>query len=89
MEIEWGYGKRDMQQRVLEDFLKLVQARANLRVMVFQEPGDVDAAISELTSLAEGFEFSSRSDRYLFAVWSWAEARMKCRLWSQNSAAVA
>lgn len=80
MEIEWGFGSPTLRKRVREDFLKLVQARVELRVMVFSAQG-VSEAIGELIGLAERFEETSTGDRYLFVGFELGEEQPQCRLW--------
>ncbi|AGW15101.1 hypothetical protein [Megalodesulfovibrio gigas] len=72
MEIEWGND-----EKIIEDFLKLVQARAALRVMVFQR-NDVEGMIERLIAMAKTFDGSQRGDKWIFA--GWDKARMHCEL---------
>lgn len=81
MEIEWGFGSRTNLDRITEDFLKLVQARADLRVMVFQG-NDICSTTEKLIDMAEKFEGSHLGDRWLFAGYGWDTKQMHCRLWS-------
>jgi hypothetical protein len=80
-EIEWGFGAATMFERIKEDFLKLVQARADLRVMVFQGRA-VEQTTSRLIEFAESFEGTQVADRYLFAGWCWDTHTMRCREWN-------
>ena len=70
MEIEWGYGAATIKEKIMEDFLKLVQARADIRVMVFQ-CNDVLAMTDGLISVLEQFEGTQTGDQYFFAGWDW------------------
>jgi len=81
MEIEWGFGAATIFEKITKDFLKLVQARADLRVMVFQGNGVVSVT-DKLVAMAENFEGSQQGDRWLFAGWGWDTDQMHCRLWS-------
>ena len=81
MEVEWGFGEKTMWARIKEDFLKLVQARADLRVMVFQGR-DVKTTTDRLIELAKGFEGTQPGDQYFFAGWDAATQRMQCRSWA-------
>lgn len=81
MEIEWGFGAKTMFDKITEDFLKLVQARADLRVMVFQG-NEVDAVTEKLIAMADKFEGTQQGDRWLFAGWGWDTQQMHCKLWS-------
>lgn len=81
MEIEWGFGAQTIFEKITEDFVKLVQARADLRTMVFQ----CDSVVSitdKLVAMIETFEGSQQGDRWLFAGWGWDTEKMHCRLWS-------
>lgn len=81
MEIEWGFGAKTILNKITEDFLKLVQARADLRVMVFQG-NDIGSITEILIHMAEKFEGSQQGDRWLFAGWGWDTKQMHCKLWS-------
>lgn len=81
MEIEWGFGAATIFEKITEDFLKLVQARADLRVMVFQ-CYNVPSVTDKLVAMAETFEGAQHGDRWLFAGWGWDTNKMDCRLWS-------
>ena len=81
MEIEWGFGAATIFNKITEDFLKLVQARADLRVMVFQG-NDISSITERLIDMAEKFEGSQQGDRWLFAGWGWDTKQMHCKLWS-------
>lgn len=80
MEIEWGFGASTIFEHVRQDYLKLIQARADLRVLVFQEDG-INKMTDRLIALAECFEGIQQGDRYLFAGWDWDTEQMHCRLW--------
>jgi len=79
-----GYGKATIADKITEDFLKLVQARADLRVMVFQCNG-VDMMTESLIAKIMSFEGSQSGDRWLFAGFDWDTDEMNCRLWEFNS----
>jgi hypothetical protein len=81
MEIEWGFGNADLFEKVLDDFLKLVQARTDLRVMVFQGNA-IDNITEDLISRAERFSLNQKGDRYLFVGWGWDTERIHCRSWT-------
>lgn len=81
MEIEWGFGAKTILNKITEDFLKLVQARADSRVMVFQG-NDIGSITEILIHMAEKFEGSQQGDRWLFAGWGWDTKQMHCKLWS-------
>lgn len=81
MEIEWGFGLATLRERVLEDFLKLVQARADLRVMVFSAVA-VESLTDELIDHARRYASSGRGDHYLFAGWGADTYRMHCRTYN-------
>jgi hypothetical protein len=81
MEIERGWGAATIFDKITEDFLKLVQARADLRVMVFQCNGVVSIT-DKLIAMAEDFDGTQQGDRWLFAGWGWDTNQMHCRLWS-------
>jgi len=66
MEIEWGFGRRTLREKVIEDYLKLVQSRADIKVLVFSAV-DVRSTIDELTQMARAFEDHGPEDRFLFA----------------------
>ncbi len=68
MEIEWGGSRPTREKKIIEDFLRLVQARADIRVMVFQ-CNDVLKMTDRLIDLAEHFEGVQQGDRYFFAGW--------------------
>ena len=80
MEVEWGFGASTIFERVREDYLKLIQARADLRVLVFQGNG-INEMTDRLIALAECFEGNQQGDHYLFAGWGWDTEQMHCRLW--------
>jgi hypothetical protein len=65
-EIEWG-----KEYDVQYDFEKLVQSRANYRLMIFQAfaKDDIERIIEKLIGIANGFSFSQRDDKYMFAGW--------------------
>jgi len=67
MEMEWG-NLGD----VIDDFEKLILARARLRVMVFSDTtrARVNSLLGKLSDLARGFEDSNSSDRYLLCGYS-------------------
>ena len=80
MEIEWGWGGV-MFQRIKYDYLKLIQARADLRVMVFQGEG-VGATMEQLKSIARSFQSSQPGDRYLCAGWAGREQKLHFQRWA-------
>ena len=82
LEIEWGFGNAGMFEKILHDFLKLVQARADLRVMVFQGNG-IDNMTDSLIQYAKHFTQSQTGDKYIFAGYGWDTKQMHCRLWSR------
>ena len=85
MEIEWGFGRNPIInfEKITEDFLKIVQARADLRVMVFQgRDHDVYSFTDRLIAMVKDFEGSQKGDRYLFAGYGWDTEKMHCKLWS-------
>jgi len=81
MEIEWGYGKTGIFEKVLYDFMKLVQSRADLRVMVFQGNG-IDNITDMLIQHVKHFDQIQARDKYIFAGYGWDTTKMHCRLWS-------
>ena len=81
LEIEWGFGNASLFEKVLDDFLKLVQARTDLRVMVFQGNG-IDKTTDDLISKAKRFSLNQKGDLYLFAGWGWDTEKMHCRVWT-------
>ena len=81
MEIEWGYGAATIKDKITEDFLKLTQARADIRVMVFQCT-DAPAMTDYLIDLADKFEGAQQGDRWFFAGWGWDTNQMHCRFYS-------
>jgi len=81
MEIEWGYGAATIREKVTENFLTLTQARADIRVMMFQ-CNDVPAMTDPLIDLANHFEGTQQGDRWLFAGWGWDTNQMHCRFYS-------
>jgi hypothetical protein len=68
MEIEWGFGSAKLFECVKKDFLKLVQARADVRVMVFHG-NNIPTMTDNLISLADCFEGTQQGDQYFFAGW--------------------
>jgi hypothetical protein len=62
LECEWKMGLDE----IMYDFQKLVQARADLRVMIFQSR-DTNATMDTLTRYLEAAPSSVRGDQYLFA----------------------
>jgi hypothetical protein len=85
MEIEWGFGSNGLFENVRDDFLKLVQARADLRVIVFQG-NRINNMVDQLINEAMCFAGGQIGDRYLFAGWGWDTSRIHCRLWSNGPA---
>jgi hypothetical protein len=81
MEIEWGFGVSTIFDRVREDYLKLIQARADLRILVFQGTR-INEMTDRLINLAESFEGVQQGDQYLFAGWDWDTEQMNCTQWS-------
>lgn len=47
MEIEWGFGQKTIRSKVTEDYMKLVQSRSDLKVMVFAS-GTTDDMLRDL-----------------------------------------
>ena len=80
MEIEWTPTEVNFGE-VVKDFFKLVQARADLRVMVFQG-NDVISKTEQLIAMAENFEGTQQGDRWLFVGWDGNGQQMHCRSWS-------
>lgn len=81
MEIEWGFGASTIFEKIKEDFLKLVQARTDLRVMVFQ-CNDVDSMIDKLISMIKLFDETEHGDRWIFAGYGWDTHQIHCKLWN-------
>jgi hypothetical protein len=65
LESEWSSRPADVDA----DFQKLLVARANFRVMIFQEPSccEFDSTVERLSSHVRAFEGAQVGDRYLFA----------------------
>jgi hypothetical protein len=78
MEIEWGFGRRTIREKVVEDYLKLVQSRADLKVMVFA-CGNVEGMLADLVVMARAFEDRGPEDRFLFAGYDWDTHEITCR----------
>lgn len=78
MEIEWGFGKKTIREKVAEDYLKLVQSRAELKVMVFAGD-DVQAMMNELERMARAFEDKGPADRLILVSYDWDVHEMDCR----------
>lgn len=65
MESEWG---KEADIRV--DFEKLLVARSQYRLMVFQG-NSIDTITNNLINRIDTFQESQKGDRYLFAGWDW------------------
>ncbi|MBZ5529774.1 MAG: hypothetical protein LAN71_18005 [Acidobacteriia bacterium] len=78
MEIEWGFGAKNMREKVVEDFTKLIQARAQLRVMVFQG-NSIESTLDELQNMVQEFADTQIGDRYLLAGWGWDTEKIHMR----------
>ena len=67
MESEWIPSLKEIR----DDFVKLVQARAGLRLMIWQAEtrGDMDDIVRELINQIHCFEFTRHSDAYLLSCW--------------------
>ncbi|MBI4617199.1 MAG: hypothetical protein HY720_26535 [Planctomycetes bacterium] len=67
MESEWAWDKRERDR----DFLKLLVARADLRVMVFpaQDAAKWQSTVDWFVDLIQACQQSQPGDRYLFAGW--------------------
>ena len=78
VECEWGNDGD-----VYDDFEKLVQSRAGLRVMIFTKKNKdgVERMIDRLKSHASGFEQRQPDDKYLFCGYDEAESRFISRRW--------
>jgi hypothetical protein len=64
LECEWGIGQE------IYDFQKLLLARANLRVMVFQgNSAQREQLIPQMKNQIDRFEKTQLGDLYLFACW--------------------
>ena len=63
MESEWGN-----EREISDDFEKILMARADLRVMIFQhdKPADIDDITRHLTTYIRRFRPRRVADRYLF-----------------------
>ena len=70
MEIEWGFGAKGMREKVITDFTKLIQARALLRVMVFQG-NSIESTFNELETMVRQLIGTQIGDRYLLVGWGW------------------
>jgi len=81
VEIEWGFGAATIFKKITEDFLKLVQARADVRVMVFH-CNDVPHTINKLIAMVKSFKGSQQGDNWLFAGWDWDTDQMQCIPWT-------
>ena len=66
MEIEWGFDPRKLKEDILADFYKLVQAKTELRVLVFQGPPPIASLLDQLERRFRGFHLTTSGDRYLF-----------------------
>lgn len=66
LESEWGQF-----QAVSDDFQKLILARSDHRLIVFEASSNQDAAeiVERLIDEVDAFEGSSPEDRYMFAAW--------------------
>lgn len=66
LESEWIFGG------VEDDFYKLVQARADLRVLIFENKySRIASKLEELKSRLSDFRQAEAGDRYLFAANNW------------------
>ena len=68
VESEWSKNLEDIKY----DFQKLICARSKLRLMIFQgnSTDSIQSTINELMRLVHAFEFSNKSDEYMFACWN-------------------
>jgi hypothetical protein len=75
VESEWKNRRDDDPERyyghILYDFQKLMVARADHRVMVFEQPDQAafDRVVERLTNCISAFKRNADGDRYLFACW--------------------
>jgi hypothetical protein len=79
MEIEWGFGRADLKERILDDFYKLVQAKTGLRVLVFQY-GQVASLFDDLERRFRGFRLTTGGDRVLLVGYSYGTDKVDVRL---------
>jgi hypothetical protein len=68
-EIEWGL---DFEDDILFDFEKLIQARSDYRLMIFQAANNnaIAEIFEKLKDSANRFKHSQNGDKYLLAGWS-------------------
>ena len=68
LESEWNL---NFQDEILWDFQKLLVARADLRMMIFEQntQQDADQCIKRMKDAIKSFTRTQRGDRYLFACW--------------------
>ncbi|MCY4560655.1 MAG: hypothetical protein OXF79_30685 [Chloroflexi bacterium] len=64
-ECEWG-----REQSVFDDFQKLLVARADVRIMVFDGTCIGDDKFVVMESLIQGYRHTQTGDSYLLAAWS-------------------
>jgi hypothetical protein len=70
LECEWGMDRNGM-YRVMYDFQKLLIARADTRVMIFQgNPECQTQTIAKMKRQISEFSKTEADDRYLFACWN-------------------
>jgi hypothetical protein len=71
LESEWGD-----QEAVDRDFQKLVLARADHRVMIFEAPGaDIDRHFERFAEQIRTCRYTQSGDRYLFLAYDWDAGR--------------
>ena len=77
VESEWLGGRN-----ILEDFQKLCQSRAGLRLMVFQvpRPGEYARVLSVLLQQIQRFSFSQPDDQYILSCWIASKKEFKHKL---------
>lgn len=78
MEIEWGFGLKTLRERITEDYLKLVQSRADLKIMVFACANIVEM-MNDLERMAKAFEDRGPEDRFLFIGYDLDAHTIVCR----------
>ena len=74
LESEWNL---NFENEILWDFQKLFVARAQLRVMIFQQSTkeDADKCLERMRNAIKSFSWTRSGDRYLFACWIRSESR--------------
>lgn len=73
LECEWGIDIKNIE----EDFCKLLVARAEHRIMIFQQKtqGDVNRILDRLDSAIKKFQHTTPRDRYLLIGLDWTSPR--------------